>query len=137
MGARHQFDVVTQALLYQYLGKLGSGVMGSSMSIRDCQRDLLSLKGELLLMNWFCLKKKNEKYASSKTCHSSRGSITRGLLSFCVNYERNKITYKRQSINVFLVIFLQVTLSNLKTSARRLQVLDHFFPSHTSFIQLL
>ena len=39
-------------------------------------------------------------------------------------------------INGFLVIFLQVTLSNLKASTQRFQALDHFFPtvrSHTGF----
>ena len=74
----------------------------------------------------------------------------RCLLSFYVNYARiikvhpqiNKITLKRQKgkqihsirceqtiIIVFVVIILLVILSNLKTSARRLKTLDHFFPT--------
>lgn len=53
MEARHQFHViVAKAFLYQYLGKLGSGMMGSAMTIRDGQRDPLPLKIEFLSMNW-------------------------------------------------------------------------------------
>jgi len=53
MGARHQpHIIVTQALLYQYPGKLRRGMMGNAVTIRDGQRDLLSLKGEFLSMKW-------------------------------------------------------------------------------------
>ena len=53
MGARHQLHIiVAKAFLYQYSGKLRSNMMGNAMTIRDGQRDLLSLKGEFLSMKW-------------------------------------------------------------------------------------
>ena len=52
IATRYQFDVaITEALLYQDLSKLGSCMMGSAVTVRDCERELLPLKGELLSMN--------------------------------------------------------------------------------------